>query len=567
MADELQALAGDTQTGTIGFGATAPSTTAPSTTVEGAAGLAGVTDTGAVAGLGGMAPLPTQPAPEPIQAISTATIGGTTGAQQQDLAQQIQEPTPTQIAPVTALDATPTPIPELPQAQLTGTEQEIQRRIQEQMGLSEQLLGESAFRAQQEEALGIPQMMQTQNELASRLQALKNEALQIPLQLQQEAAARGITRGGLAPIQTARLRTNAIAALGVSSLLEASRGNIAMAQQMADRAVSQKFDPIREQLEVQRSNLELIKTSPLASLEDKNRAIRMDAEMANRERAIAAQEADMRAINEFAVQAAQFGADASALQAIQGSKTRGEALQRASQFLGREFAEELKARQFQRSMQEAQYNLSVRKFNEDVRQFDEQMALKNAQIAEAKAQAEIEAAIENDEQEKAQAMAQTMVQNKINLMAGIITSPALDSRVGPTPLTRGKLVTPDVFGAGDKFAGMVHQLVDQEFLDNLISVKAKGATFGALTDKEGEALRNAATQLNDWELKDKNGVGKGVWDIDEQSFREEIMRIQQLALKAHQVATGVDPIGDDDLSEIDFILEGTVEGEFNPANY
>jgi hypothetical protein len=72
--------------------------------------------------------------------------------------------------------------------------------------------------------------------------------------------------------ENSRLRTNAIAALGVSTLLEASRGNLAAAQDLADRAVQQKYGPIKEQIAAATANLELILNDPKTSLQDKNRA-------------------------------------------------------------------------------------------------------------------------------------------------------------------------------------------------------------------------------------------------------------------------------------------------------
>ena len=47
---------------------------------------------------------------------------------------------------------------------------------------------------------------------------------------------------------------------------------VANAQAMADRAVSQKYDPVLEQIEATTRNLELIRDDPTTSVEDKNRA-------------------------------------------------------------------------------------------------------------------------------------------------------------------------------------------------------------------------------------------------------------------------------------------------------
>lgn len=176
---------------------------------------------------------------------------------------------------------------------LTATEPEkkatdLTTQLQE---LNNQLIGQSDEQAKQEQALGIPDLTRTQNDLSARLKALQNEALAIPLQLQQENIGRGVTEGGLRPIQTAALRNNAIQALSVNSLLEASRGNLSLAQDMADRAVAQKFDPIKERIAVARANLDLIINSPEYSLADKNRAQAQKAIQDERARQIQKQEA------------------------------------------------------------------------------------------------------------------------------------------------------------------------------------------------------------------------------------------------------------------------------------
>lgn len=166
----------------------------------------------------------------------------------------------------------PTKLDSTPPLTMTPEEEKAQGLSEEVGKLYEGLTGETAFRAEQEKAQGIPELQKTQTDLSARLKALQNEALQIPLQLQQEAEGRGITAGGLRPIETAALRKNAIAALGVGSLLEASRGNLTLAMDLVDRAVSQRFDPIREEIAAKMANLQLILQSPKYSLEQKNRA-------------------------------------------------------------------------------------------------------------------------------------------------------------------------------------------------------------------------------------------------------------------------------------------------------
>ena len=174
--------------------------------------------------------------------------------------------------------------------------------------------------------------------------------------------------------------------------------------------------------------------------------------------------------------------------------------------------------------------LAEKKFEEDKRQF----GLNYAQTQQKLDAADEKANKSEDVQDTADSL-----QLKVDLIDEIGKHQGLNSRVGPTALGRRAFAIADKFGAGQDFAGSVKQLASQEFLDKLINVKAKGATFGALTDREGDALRAAATKINDWEIKDEKGIGIGEWNIDEKSFKAELTKIQTLAKKALEKSGGV----------------------------
>lgn len=155
---------------------------------------------------------------------------------------------------------------------LSPEEQKAQSYYDKLISLNEQAIGESAYRTEQENLGGIEEMRKTQKDLEAQLKGLINESKAIPLQIQNEFAGRGATAGGVAPIETGRLRENAIKSLNVSSLLEASRGNLSNALDLVDRAVAQKYDPIKEKIAVASANLELILKSPAYTNAQKKRA-------------------------------------------------------------------------------------------------------------------------------------------------------------------------------------------------------------------------------------------------------------------------------------------------------
>lgn len=229
-------------------------------------------------------------------------------------------PVPSPLYPVNTLNT------EVPDLTLTQPEAQASDLTKSIMDLNKSLQGQSVFRSAQEEAQNLPEMLKTRTDLSGRLKSLQNEALAIPLQLQQNSEGRGITAAGLKPIETAALRNNAIQSLSVSAALEAANGNISLANDLVDRAVAQRFDPIKERIAVATANLDLILKSPEYSVADKNRAAKQKAAQDKLAKETATQEENAKAIYQTMIDAAKNGADALTLKKIQESKTKEQAL-------------------------------------------------------------------------------------------------------------------------------------------------------------------------------------------------------------------------------------------------
>jgi hypothetical protein len=183
---------------------------------------------------------------------------------------------------------------------------------------------------------------------------------------------------------------------------------------------------------------------------------------------------------------------------------------------------------------------------------------KQAQIDKMKADTTGQTKKEKEDAIKAQKEAVASIptmRDKISTVGALMDDPGLHSRVGTGVLSRtsqgfwgtvgkaatgvGLLELPNdlrakSMGYGQNFSGQVHKLVAGLTIDELTAAKARGATFGALSDSELSILSNAASAINDWEIKDKNNKGTGVWNIDEQSFKAELKTIQELTSRAMQ---------------------------------
>lgn len=118
------------------------------------------------------------------------------------------------------------------------------------------------------------------------------------------------------------------------------------------------------------------------------------------------------------------------------------------------------------------------------------------------------------------------VVEKISSLRSILTHKQLDAAVGPTKINR---VTINPAGRAE-FLGRVDQLISKESLDSLIAAKAKGATFGALSDQELRVLGNAATALGGWAIRNDKGKLVG-FKVGEKQFKDEVNRMINAASK------------------------------------
>lgn len=234
---------------------------------------------------------------------------------------------------------TPSPIPYTPPVPqtdpnaLSQPEAKAQTLVNDIQPLIQRLSGEGSFRAQKEADAGLTALTQTQNDLASQLKALSNEALSIPLQYQEGIKGGNIEEAmRLKPIMQDNLRANAIRSLQINSLLEASRGNLATAMDMVDRSVKAEFDPIRAQIAAKQANLDMILKSPEYTNAEKKRAQEQLDKQKAEERQYNQKEAGKKEITDYAVLVAKYGR-ADIAQKILTAKTPTDALAIAAPYM------------------------------------------------------------------------------------------------------------------------------------------------------------------------------------------------------------------------------------------
>jgi len=128
---------------------------------------------------------------------------------------------------------------------------------------------------------------------------------------------------------------------------------------------------------------------------------------------------------------------------------------------------------------------------------------------------------------------------EINIVDSLKNHPGLNNAVGTGLGLFSRMFTPFT-GSRQDFIAEVERITSALSLDALINAKARGATFGALSDSELRILSSAATKIGTWrKIKDGQVVG---YKASEDSFKKELDKISNLA-------------------KLDFILKGG-----NPAD-
>jgi hypothetical protein len=103
----------------------------------------------------------------------------------------------------------------------------------------------------------------------------------------------------------------------------------------------------------------------------------------------------------------------------------------------------------------------------------------------------------------------------------------LKNAVGTIALGRK---APFQWGQKADFINSIEQLVSDLSLESLIEAKERGATFGALTDREMKILASAATTIGNMRQYDKNGNVTG-YKSTESRFKEELDKISKIFLR------------------------------------
>jgi len=369
-----------------------------------------------------------------------------------------------------------------------------------------QQLGEKAgYQQQQDQAAGVTDIQKNLSDLQSQIVANVNEAKAIPLQIQNQFQGRGATAGGVAPIETAARRNNAITALSLQSSAYAMQGNLALAQQTADRAVQAKFAPIEAQLATLKQAYEINKDT--LDRADAKKANLLQIQLAERTRILNNAKEDQKIVYGWAAEAAKNGAPALLISRAQQASDPVQALSILSQYMSDPNAkamalldQQFKREQISNAQQERALN-----YNKDKRE----TALNAAQIADLQAKAEKslnETGAASTEAAQTRLTAVDLANNILNTDTNAVTGV-------PNPLT--------TFAPSNALVkNQINQFRSMLALEN--RAKLKGS--GPISDYESKTLNQSssalgqegwltASNLSDTDFKNEMKKARGILTV------------------------------------------------------
>lgn len=191
------------------------------------------------------------------------------------------------------------------------------------------MANKSARKAEYEKQAGLPEYQKQLNDINGQLAALNAEARSAQLDAQGKPIANSFINRQVDAIE----RERTVKALGLSAIASTLQGNIALANDTVERALSAEFDPIASRIEYLKTALELNKDKMTRA--EKARADAQAVQLKEYELQLDAQKEEKKNVYSVMLEAAKNGADAATLNAIRNAKTAEEAISAAGASLSK----------------------------------------------------------------------------------------------------------------------------------------------------------------------------------------------------------------------------------------
>lgn len=398
---------------------------------------------------------------------------------------------------------------------------------------SRELTGKESFSQDQQNLAGVQDRKKELDalnaqftDLGAQITSLSRSNSGVPLAIQEKNRGTGATDAGVAPQSAGELRKNAIKALTLASQADVlgaqitnTESRLTRAKEQAQQAVDLKYKPIEAEITRLKDLLELNKNYILDPAE-KKLAEKQTIALNERARVIAEKKVEEKTNNDLIINAQSQLAPPDVIERANAVIKNGGKTKDVVMALGKYAGEYQQALMLQEQIKSSKLNQELTRENIlQTRLENSKKAIENAVL---KASSSPESA-----SVKKEAVLETLT-STVNLIDGIRTSGGMSGTVGAYGVSRWTPFSIDKAEQKD-FIASVSQLADQKTIETLLSLKQAGGTLGALSEGEREMLKNAATKINNWAIREDNKPeGKVLgYEIDEKSFNDELDKLRK----------------------------------------
>lgn len=172
------------------------------------------------------------------------------------------------------------------------------------------------------EAQGVNKLYNQLSDLNAQAGNLQREALAIPIQVEQQAMGTGATDAGVAPIQSARLRENALKALSLGQQAAIASSQYDKAKNYADQIVNAKYDKMQADINAKLTNLAALDKYDLTPAQNKAKDLK-ERQLKMEEQQLVDKKANEKAVSDMIINASQYNPPASILSKAKELQLKG----------------------------------------------------------------------------------------------------------------------------------------------------------------------------------------------------------------------------------------------------
>lgn len=401
----------------------------------------------------------------------------------------------------------------------------------------------------------------------ARAENLELDKSKAYLQTQQESIGRGRTEAGIAPLDAAKQRSIAIEKLSLAQDTNIATAKYDAAKNYADQIINAKYDKLDAELKAKQTNLQALKDFDLSPAQEKARLAR--EERLNAEKLVNEDKrTNEKALSDLVIKASSQGAPSALLEKAKLATNPMQAATILGAYAGDYWETKLKIAQYNKTLAEtaktnaeranagattvggvpgnspaqswlSQYNSGAMSL-EDI--YSKIGSSKTAEVTKNQLASLIAAqggkrVLPMDDSQVA------AIDEQIKNINDLVGENGYNYKVISGALQGGALGFGGLAtGAKGDALAIARNLVSNQTLQSLADAKAKGITFGALSEAELSAVANAASRIASKVIKDESGQITG-FSGSESGFKDDLLKVKKGLEDSKRKKTGLTPIG------------------------